>query len=174
MTMMNSNHKQHAIALIATVQLCFAFAPKHTIIESSRSSTNLDNRADGQLGLSTAIIDGRRKRYNNPQLSGASSEETSSTSVYEYDCHGQRFDRETFAKSNCWGRRPFLMRGAFDPEVLLESQDQKDDTLWPSWEDVVDIASDDDSESRYAIPCFSLDNNQIHVTDTLQSVFVVK
>lgn len=49
------------------------------------------------------------------------------------------------------------MRGAFDPNMLLDSSgDENDDvdreegsiSAWPSWEEAVEIAADDDSESR--------------------------
>ena len=78
-----------------------------------------------------------------------------------------RFSAEVFASSNCWGRRPFLMRGAFDPTLLLdggshrennndeadgeEEEEEEDVFAWPSWEEVVDIAADDEAESRYAL-----------------------
>ena len=67
---------------------------------------------------------------------------------------GGRFNAKIFASSNCWGKRPFLMRGAFDPTQLMMSDDNtkddddNDDAAWPSWEDVVEIATDDESESR--------------------------
>jgi len=71
------------------------------------------------------------------------------------DESGGQFNAQIFASSNCWGERPFLMRGAFDPTQLMmsedtaeEEDDDNDDTAWPSWEDVVEIASDDESESR--------------------------
>ena len=60
-----------------------------------------------------------------------------------------------FASSNCWGRRPFLLRHAFNPTDLMllgDDVDDDDDDVdappWPSWEDVVEIAADEDSESR--------------------------
>ena len=69
---------------------------------------------------------------------------------------GGQFNAKIFASSNCWGKRPFLMRGAFDPNQLMMSDDTtKDDddndgtdAAWPSWGDVVEIATDDESESR--------------------------
>ena len=61
----------------------------------------------------------------------------------------QNFNVKEFASSNCWGRRPFLMRGAFNPSDLLLMDDNDDNAgQWPTWEEVVDIASDEDSESR--------------------------
>ena len=75
------------------------------------------------------------------------------------DIGHQNFNAKVFASSNCWGRRPFLMRGAFNPADLLLMDDNVDNTedvedesmyagQWPTWEEVVDIASDEDSESR--------------------------
>lgn len=65
---------------------------------------------------------------------------------------GGQFNTKIFASSNCWGKRPFLMRGAFDPTQLMMSddttEDDNDDAAWPSWKDVVEIATDDESESR--------------------------
>ena len=54
---------------------------------------------------------------------------------------GGGFSARAFASSDCWGRRPLLIRGAFDPYPLLGR-------AWPSWEEVVEIAGDVDSESR--------------------------
>ncbi|KAL7555028.1 hypothetical protein ACHAWF_018609 [Thalassiosira exigua] len=62
------------------------------------------------------------------------------------------FDASSFAASGCWGRRPLLVRGAFDPSSLLDDSDGggegEEAPPWPSWEDVVDVATDEDSESR--------------------------
>ena len=60
------------------------------------------------------------------------------------DDGGPRFGAEAFASARCWGRRPFLMRNAFDPALLLGD----DCCAWPSWEDVVDVATDEDAEAR--------------------------
>lgn len=69
--------------------------------------------------------------------------------MYEHDNQDETFNRDVFAKSNCWGRRPFLMRRAFDADALMnENDDDDEESAWPSWEDVVDIASDEESESR--------------------------
>ena len=84
------------------------------------------------------------------------------------NCNAQQNNKndmkDIFASSNCWGRRPFLLRGAFDPNALLgifgDEEDDVEvgaeeddqfllDTPWPSWKDVVDIASDDEAEARY-------------------------
>lgn len=40
------------------------------------------------------------------------------------------------------------MRGAFDPNLLMGTTGENEDSAWPSWDDVVNIAADDDSESR--------------------------
>jgi 50S ribosomal protein L16 3-hydroxylase len=58
---------------------------------------------------------------------------------------GHLFNAALFSSSKAWGRRPFLLRNAFDPEKLIEFAST---SPWPSWQDVVDIASDDDAESR--------------------------
>ena len=69
------------------------------------------------------------------------------------------FNAASFSASKAWGRRPLLLRNAFNPEELMaldddadvdESNNNDDDDVaaWPSWQDVVDIASDDDAESR--------------------------
>jgi hypothetical protein len=76
----------------------------------------------------------------------------------------RRFSARTFASSDCWGRRPLLVRGAFDPDLLSgrvvneDDDDGEEDAggglaapacpAWPSWEEVVEIAADLDSESR--------------------------
>ncbi len=63
-----------------------------------------------------------------------------------------RFNAHVFASSKCWGRRRFLIRGAFDATKLLHSDDDEENgfvSSWPTWVDVVaEIAADDESESR--------------------------
>ena len=71
-----------------------------------------------------------------------------------------RFNAQLFASSHCWGRYPLLVRRAFDPNLLLNNhndvdnkyddneEDDREDTAWPSWKDVVEIATDEESESR--------------------------
>ena len=73
---------------------------------------------------------------------------------------GHLFNAALFSTSKAWGRRPFLLRNAFDPDKLMildddisvhEADDDNDDGEfgpWPSWQDVVDIATDEDAESR--------------------------
>eukprot|EP00986_Skeletonema_menzelii_P006559 scaffold2491_cov145-Skeletonema_menzelii.AAC.2 len=76
------------------------------------------------------------------------------------DDDGHLFNAALFSASKAWGRRPFLLRNAFDPHKLMvldndaniqEADDDDDDSEfgpWPSWQDVVDIASDYEAESR--------------------------
>eukprot|EP00984_Skeletonema_dohrnii_P012634 scaffold5153_cov98-Skeletonema_dohrnii-CCMP3373.AAC.1 len=76
------------------------------------------------------------------------------------DDDGHLFNAALFSASKAWGRRPLLLRNAFNPGKLMildddidmqEAADDDDDDEfgpWPSWQDVVDIASDDDAESR--------------------------
>lgn len=73
------------------------------------------------------------------------------------DDDGHLFNAAIFSASKAWGRRPFLLRNAFDPDKLMvldndtnmqEADDDSEFGPWPSWQDVVDIASDDDAESR--------------------------
>ena len=66
---------------------------------------------------------------------------------------GHLFNADLFSSSKCWGRRPLLIRNAFDHKLLLNDNVLDDvahsvDFEWPSWKDVVEIASDDDAESR--------------------------
>ena len=66
---------------------------------------------------------------------------------------GHLFNADLFSSSKCWGRRPLLIRNAFDHKLLLNHNllDDIEDNVefeWPSWKDVVEIASDDDAESR--------------------------
>lgn len=76
----------------------------------------------------------------------SSSGDAGRISVYQHDNRDDRFSGEIFSESKCWGRRPFVMRGAFDADILMGDHD---DAAWPAWEDVVDIASDEESESRF-------------------------
>jgi hypothetical protein len=111
----------------------------------------------------------RRRRRGNEELLTSSTSINSESDVVEcalyewskrsdtFNTHG--FTAQAFASSNCWGRRPLLFRGAFD-STLLHCRGEEDDAdvdirddssityAWPSWEDVVEIAADVDSESR--------------------------
>lgn len=67
------------------------------------------------------------------------------------DATSTLFNAALFSSSKSWGRRPFLLRNAFDLNTLLFLDDNDDFSStnpWPSWQDVVDIASDYDAESR--------------------------
>ena len=126
-----------------SVSDCFAFAPftrsTHYRHDLECNIRKFESKAHTPTKLFVAedasLADGKKKIL-----------------VYEHDVKQHAFNGDIFAKSNCWGRRPFLMRGAFDPDELMRNSSEEDDPLWPSWSDVVDIASDDDSESRY--DCF--------------------
>ena len=57
-----------------------------------------------------------------------------------------------FASSGAWGTHPILIRNAFQ----LEAQALQDATLsssspWPDWEEVMELASDEEAESRLII-----------------------
>lgn len=67
------------------------------------------------------------------------------------------FSRSNFAATNCWGIRPLLMRGAFHTQskLFLEDNERHDDgndaeniSQWPTWNEVMELALDDDAESR--------------------------
>ncbi len=86
--------------------------------------------------------------------------ETGNSKNYFHN-NGKRalFNGKIFALSNCWGRRPFLLRRAFDPDTLIGENSSKEegfddgdvlerDGYWPSWEEVVDISSDEEAEAR--------------------------
>ena len=111
----------------------------------------------------------RRRRRGNEELLTSSTSINSESDVVEcalyewtkrsdtFNNHG--FTAQAFASSNCWGCRPLLFKGAFDPTLLLCRGDEDDADVdirddssityaWPSWEDVVEIAADVDSESR--------------------------
>ena len=74
--------------------------------------------------------------------------------IKDIDSAATSSNAQIFASSNCWGCRPFLLRNAFNPTSLMDDVDDDDDDddddapPWPSWEDVVDIAADEESESR--------------------------
>ena len=56
-----------------------------------------------------------------------------------------------FASTGCWGRRPVLIRRAFDAETLLSQDEEEQDEsrgMWPSWNDVALLSCDEDGESR--------------------------
>lgn len=61
------------------------------------------------------------------------------------------FSRELFASTGCWGRRPVLIRNAFDADTLLsqcDEEEQDESSMWPSWDDVALLSCDEDGESR--------------------------
>ena len=60
-----------------------------------------------------------------------------------------------FASSDAWGKHPILLRNAFlkEAEALKSHSDEAatavtTTTPWPTWEDIMDLASDDEAESR--------------------------
>lgn len=137
------------------------------------SNASAENSLGSTMAFSTIQSGGRRRLARRP---GDGSLMSTSASIAEgeiADCpddesyvvefrtdgsdaiNDHRFNANAFASSNCWGRRPFLMRNAFDPHLLLDDVGQNHDErgeeatfAWPSWEEVVEIAADEDSESR--------------------------
>lgn len=55
---------------------------------------------------------------------------------------------QDFASSGAWGDHPILLRSAFD-KVAQMLQNQPEDSPWPSWEYLINLASDPDVECRY-------------------------
>lgn len=61
------------------------------------------------------------------------------------------FSREVLASTGFWGRRPVLIRNAFDADTLLSQCDEEEhdeSSMWPSWDDVALLSCDEDGESR--------------------------
>jgi hypothetical protein len=129
--LISSNAKRHSAAFILHRRRC---GYKQTFFTSSSEQTPI-----------TLCTSKPANRVSTLPLYSS----TDRITVYEHDNQGETFNRDVFAKSNCWGRRPFLMRRAFDADALMDENDDDDkESAWPSWEDVVDIASDEESESR--------------------------
>eukprot|EP00979_Chaetoceros_neogracilis_P017752 scaffold10270_cov417-Chaetoceros_neogracile.AAC.6 len=54
-----------------------------------------------------------------------------------------------FASSGAWGKHPILLRNAFLKEAqALKYHSDEAAAPWPTWEDVMDLASDDEAEAR--------------------------
>ena len=78
---------------------------------------------------------------------------TSTTSATDVSIIDGPFSRELFASTGCWGRRPVLIRNAFDAEALLSQNNEEEllgdeSSMWPSWDDVALRSCDEDGESR--------------------------
>ena len=69
------------------------------------------------------------------------------------------FNCSNFAATKCWGTSPLLMRGAFhsQSDLLVKNTHQiegddevssSDFSLWPTWDEVIELALDEDAESR--------------------------
>ena len=79
--------------------------------------------------------------------------------VKEVDMQDQ-FSKSSFAETRCWSTQPLVMRGAFRTESdklkgdMKHTQDQEVSSLpeslslWPTWDEVMEIGLDDDAESR--------------------------
>ncbi len=113
-------------------------------------------------GTGARFLGDRKRRRGKEVLSSSPSNYSEKVigecAVFEWSkqsdtLNNQGFNAQSFASSNCWGCRPFIFRGAFDPTLLLcpgrDEVDTDESHAWPSWEDVVEIAADDDSEARY-------------------------
>ena len=53
------------------------------------------------------------------------------------------FSSQDFAKSRCWGKKPLLIRSAFDPLQVKQEFGK-----WPDKDDLVMMSCDEDAESR--------------------------
>ena len=110
-----------------------------------------------------------RKRARARQLSATpTSVSDASTTPIDISIIDGPFSKDTFASTGCWGRRPVLIRRAFDAESLLsqkvedegadegeggeEDEDGEDGesavSMWPSWNDVALLSCDEEGESR--------------------------
>jgi 50S ribosomal protein L16 3-hydroxylase len=69
-----------------------------------------------------------------------STTKTSSSSIDEVDCLTGPFEPRQL--QGYWGRRPVLIRQAFDADSLCQNE------IWPTWSDIIDLAtaSDDPDE----------------------------
>jgi len=111
----------------------------HQSKSSSPSSTSDDTpHAPSRANLEVYEI-------NDPSPSGSSS-----------------FSASRFASTGCWGRRPLLWRNAFSSESTLlqrrtpadsaavdtDHEEDDDDCPWPTWNEVVEYATDETAEAR--------------------------
>lgn len=91
----------------------------------------------------------RRPRARAPPVRQLDAAPTSAIDVSIID---GPFSREVFASTGCWGRRPVLIKKAFDADTLLsrcdEEKEQDESSMWPSWDDVALLSCDEDGESR--------------------------
>ena len=152
-----------AIEWSAFVAVFIVFSAITSLVLGFSTSTSNENGHQCRKGITQ-----RSSALENYNIRDCATEEDDETYVLEWKMNEskdisttnghQNFNVKEFASSNCWGRRPFLMRGAFNPSDLL-LMDDNDDNIedvdgsmyagrWPTWEEVVDIASDEDSESR--------------------------
>lgn len=103
-----------------------------------------------------------RKRARTRQLSATPTSDASITPIDISIIDGP-FSKDTFASTGCWGRRPVLIRRAFDAETLLsqnaedeepdDGEEEQEDgesavSMWPSWNDVALLSCDEEGESR--------------------------
>ena len=107
-----------------------------------------------------------RKRARARQLSATpTSVSDASTTPIDISIIDGPFSKDTFASTGCWGRRPVVIRRAFDAEILLsQNEDEEPDegegeekeeedgesavSMWPSWNDVALLSCDEEGEAR--------------------------
>ena len=152
-----------AIEWSAFVAVFIVFSAITSLVLGFSTSTSNENGHQCRKGITQ-----RSSALENYNIRDCATEEDDETYVLEWKMNEskdisttnghQNFNVKEFASSNCWGRRPFLMRGAFNPSDLL-LMDDNDDNIedldgsmyagqWPTLQEVLDIASDEDSESR--------------------------
>ena len=84
----------------------------------------------------------RRRHRSCCRCTSVSEEEASSQELFDIKVLQGPFSGELLASSKCWGRRPLLIRSAFDAASLLGNK------TWPSWDQVSMLGCDEDAESR--------------------------
>ena len=104
-----------------------------------------------------------RKRARARRQLSATPTSDASTTPFDISIIDGPFSKDAFASTGCWGRRPVLIRRAFDAEILLsQNEDEEPDegegekeedgesavSMWPSWNDVALLSCDEEGESR--------------------------
>ncbi len=124
---------------------------------ASMASPTSNNPSYNVIGKTSILF---TKNNDDIDKTGTRSKEIQIFDVIEVDMKDS-FSRSNFASTNCWGIRPLLMRGAFhkNSNLFLEDNERHDDGIdddddaegmsqWPTWDEVMELALDDDAESR--------------------------
>lgn len=148
---MMEQYKHFSIELCLNAVLFLSFhrmvIPCHGFLVSSVSQTPTG------IPYPTSVAQPKAYYAKPPKYRGEIDEGVKIFDVREVHMDG-KFTGSDFAATGCWATSPLVMRGAFRSQSDIFSghehscDESSVNSLWPTWDEVMELALDEDAESR--------------------------